>query len=336
MDEIRFSVCPENKSSSGYNMSPLKSLSPINIKSFRESEIFHDVLIRVINDNSVQDVSVELYVNHDDQTASETSSITGTPLEQPEEESFFVHRLVLSAASDLIFEKLMEEKHEGFKREIVIRGVDPRIFERILDFVYGLSPGPNSVQEAIDLIPVTYQLKLDGIRQYLFQYLQLNISNQNMWGVWNCAEKFMCPDTQDICERKMKTKPLDTLQSVYWFSSDPKVVLNALKVDYLQKPVDEVVFYEAALIWRDAQIKKAKKWLYLDNKKVALSDVFAQIIACIRFPQMDASFLSEVVEKNEAVMNTTGVQELIFEAYRFQACGKKKITSVRCYPRKRF
>ncbi|KAI9010463.1 hypothetical protein CLU79DRAFT_773160 [Phycomyces nitens] len=332
MDEIRFSVRMEKRSSYGYEEAILSNVVPLDLKSFKNSNALHDITIRVVNDKGPPTISiVKSHEYSNDETASDSSSIMCTP-HNADERVFHGHRLVFAAASSLFLE-LFQDDGLGKDTEIVVHGVDPNIFALLIEFIYGSPLDPKDVQEAIELIDLSDNLESIKIRQHLFKYLQINLNYQNLWNIWNCAEKYNCGETKTICEKMLKSKPTNILQSDSWFSSDSTVVLNALGVDYLDKPIDEVVFYEAAVGWRNSNIKNADLIKVDDNMDI--DTTFAQMLLCIRFPQLEPSFLADVVEKNEAVMKTEGIKELLFEAYRFQACGKNKFTSVRCYPRKR-
>ncbi|KAI9019222.1 hypothetical protein CLU79DRAFT_254922 [Phycomyces nitens] len=206
---------------------------------------FHDITMHVFED---EDGDLDLDLDGKVKGQNETQRSTG-------HQTFRGHKIILATASPW-FENLFMSGMESRLGEVTIRGVDPEIFKRFLHYSYKQEIYIRSVSDALKLIKVADLLKFDEIRKDSFSYLQMRINSGNFWSIWKAADVYNCKTTQDMCQEFIKNNCPSVLGSPGWLTADYEYTLKALKIDSLPVAVEESVFFEAILDWREAAIER--------------------------------------------------------------------------------
>ncbi|KAI9024359.1 hypothetical protein CLU79DRAFT_718321 [Phycomyces nitens] len=195
----------------------------------------------------------------------------------------------------------------------------------------------------------------------------MRVDLKSLWDIWttadNIQEKYGCKQTFDFCKEFVRNNCEVILESASWVFSSRTCALETLKIDNLPEAVDEVIFFQAALSWRTAAmtrlfyelegpgskftedfeedfIKRSPSYPeiatqdpdqpsykeYLDRAK-EIESTFSEMINCIRFSQMELTYLSDIVENVEAIINVKNIDCMLSKAYRYMAFKKEKYLS---------
>ncbi|KAI9022194.1 hypothetical protein CLU79DRAFT_751585 [Phycomyces nitens] len=295
------------------------------LENYAGSPDFHDVVIRVIS--SINTVNDESNVSPD--TFKRCKREIKPNLEDvPMESVFFGHKVVLASASEWFKNLFTSGMSESSKSEITIQETDPRVFEKLLRLIYSSNFVVENVFEALCISRIADRLQLNEICEQSFYYLENQITCENLWIIWEHAVLLECEDVQKFCKNYFRRNCIASLQSSAWLELDGSWATRTLEIDQLNSYVKEVIFYHAALNWRESKLDdlfnrprfgnksrlRSKKRLFHPLEKCReeedIENWFSKMIHCIRFPQMEMDYLLNCVENNSVVMNVPGIKEL--------------------------
>ncbi|KAI7862387.1 hypothetical protein BDF14DRAFT_1856578, partial [Spinellus fusiger] len=81
-----------------------------------------------------------------------------------------------------------------------------------------------------------------------------------------CTDDYTCIELEETCVAFMRSKCVDLFADSGWINVKESVALKALQINNLQTNVDESIFYEAVLRWRENNLKKLE---YIDSQNQA-------------------------------------------------------------------
>ncbi|OAD75220.1 hypothetical protein PHYBLDRAFT_72015 [Phycomyces blakesleeanus NRRL 1555(-)] len=296
----------------------------------------------------------------------ETENVTS------EAQIYYSNKHILIKNSAWFSNMFLSGMRESEDSRITIRGVDPQIFGRILHFIYTQEIPIESMKDSIDIIKVADRLQFDKVNTKAFNVLKDGISRHNVLETWRCKylrvqkraytpiDQYEYTEIQDLCYKYMRRYCGDILKSPEWLDTDGQQATKILKIDCLDIPVDETIFFEAVINWRKANITRANR-LYEDNvsnlcsepsadnkvvyncenefrgadsklqekfhkkKATLLKEIdyyFAEMVRSVRFTQIKKEYLAETVQQECSVRDVYGLHFLLRMAYKNLAFSK--------------
>ncbi|KAI9024430.1 hypothetical protein CLU79DRAFT_718385 [Phycomyces nitens] len=253
-----------------------------------------------------------------------------------ETQIYYSNKDILSKDSDWFDAMLISGMKETEDNSVVIRGVDPDGFGRILQYSYTQKIHIEDINDCINIIKVADHLQFNGVYTKGFDFLKSKISVNSLFDVWRIAAH---------C--------LTVFNSPEWLEADGYRATKALKIDNLRTFISETVFFEAAIKWRKAQEAMAEK-LYpndlldscsetsttsndrnemdnklqgfehklsqeaLDKKKSDyLKEIYyhsGEMIRSVRFTQINKEYLVETVQEEVCAMDVEGIDFLLLNS----------------------
>ncbi|KAL0083674.1 hypothetical protein J3Q64DRAFT_1836160 [Phycomyces blakesleeanus] len=210
-----------------------------------------------------------------------------------EYQSFNCHKSKLTEASGW-FKQVFNDAEGPTTNEAIIRGMDPEIFKRLLQYSYTLTCDIMNIEDALTLIEAAERLEFNNLIKQGFQYLQTNINSSAIWNIWKVADVYDCKKTIEVCKDYLKRNIVSILKDTSWLRTDVDYALRALNVDGLPEA------YE-----RQEQQEREE----IDHK-------FASMVRCIRFSQMVKEDLRYISNNIQYVMNVEGIPRMIARAFR--------------------
>ncbi|KAI7862757.1 hypothetical protein BDF14DRAFT_1473765 [Spinellus fusiger] len=141
------------------------------------------------------------------------------------------------------------------KKEVVLRGVDPKVFERILGFMHTNEILIQDIADSTKILKEADKFKMKRLISEVEQYLQLRINCSTLWEIWEIAGDYKCKDLEGNCVFFMMYKYSDAFSDPAWINVAEKIAIKALQVDNLQRDDDESVFFEAVILWKRGNSK---------------------------------------------------------------------------------
>ncbi|KAI7863598.1 BTB/POZ protein [Spinellus fusiger] len=189
---------------------------------------FHDVTIRVFESEE------------ESETGADDEDISNSQV-------FYSIKCILAVSSPFFKELFTSGMKESTEKEIILRGVDPKVFERILDFVHTNKIDIGSIKDCASLLREADKFIMERFISEVVYYLQLSISCSTLWEIWNIADDYNCTELEETCVAFMRSNCVDLFADPGWINVKEIVALKALQINNLQTNVNESVFYEAVL-----------------------------------------------------------------------------------------
>lgn len=175
-DQVSLSVNITILKSEVNNMTAATSTDIVTASPFSryiDSKEFSDISFKVIEeDNNSSTKEEEDHENDDD---CENIRI------------FHSHKNILSAISPwfrIIFTNGMKE---SLQNEITISDVKHDTFYRLLKYCYTFKIDIDGVDDAYEMLKASDRFQINNIREESLRYLRQELSEDNIWDVWECA-----------------------------------------------------------------------------------------------------------------------------------------------------
>ncbi|KAI9010462.1 hypothetical protein CLU79DRAFT_722783 [Phycomyces nitens] len=219
----------------------------LNLENYTGSKIFHDVLIHINNDKDSpqkgDNPPKANYCGEDYDQDILDHSLAGN-------RTFYSHKVILCGASGW-FKKLLEpEKGATPREQVVLKNVDPEVFETLLCCVYSSELLVDDFVGAMDLLGPAREFGFKTLCSQIMKLFRQYISYQNVWLIWSMALQVPCTQTEAACRKFFEENPVLSLKDPCWLGVKSFLAVEFISMDTFTKPVDESVFFEAALAWR--------------------------------------------------------------------------------------
>ncbi|KAI8883031.1 hypothetical protein K501DRAFT_333651 [Backusella circina FSU 941] len=286
--------------------------------------------------------------------SAEFSDITFRVHEHEQDEEgrvFFGHKNILAAMSpwfNMLFTSGMKESHQ---KEIRVCGVQHDIFLRLLTYCYTFNVDIHSVSDGYEMIEAADRFQLDNVREIAFQYLRQEMSENNIWDIWESADLHGCDKTMKKCTVYASNHLEALLMNSSWLYAKPRVVKMVMEIEEGNLPAEHIL-YESILSWANQQKEKSNiigsvgedegtqddeimSYNQDDNTYdlKSLRDDLGAILQCIRFPMIPPDYLANKIEVDDFIMSIDGMRDMLYEAYRYHAVSGSS-SSFRCQPRR--
>ncbi|KAI9311576.1 hypothetical protein BX666DRAFT_1996463 [Dichotomocladium elegans] len=161
---------------------------------------------------------------------------------------FYGHKMVLSSMSSYFKCMFTSGLRETYEEKITIEGIRPDIFERILRYCYTFDADIPSITVAEQLLKAADRLELGSLREEAFRFLRQELTEFNVWRIWDLADTYDCPLTLNACERFVSHALYLLLKTPQWLHAKPNVVKMTLAISEGFLPKEEEL-YEDVIAW---------------------------------------------------------------------------------------
>ena len=201
------------------------------------------------------------------------------------EKKIYVNRLILAFHSKYfegIFKSILR-----YDRTMKFRTVDEQTLETLIDFMYG---GFISIsdQNVMDLLEGADYLKIEEVKQFCFEFLQLNITPDNLLLVFKIAFRHKNDSLMDNVRKYVRTN-LDDVVNTDEFKALSKNELVSLIFGSNNLRPREVSIYRAVITWTC-------------HNEEARANEFPELFHMINLNKIDIRHLETVVLKDSLVL----------------------------------
>ncbi|KAI9031527.1 hypothetical protein CLU79DRAFT_259654 [Phycomyces nitens] len=169
---------------------------------------------------------------------------------------FKTQKNLLAEASPWFRNMFLSGMKESTANEVVIRGIHPDIFGRLLDSIRGIDIDIHDIDHGLKLLKAADRLELQKQQELIFLYISMRINCDNVSKIWRTGDLFGYTKTQNVCREYTRIYYNDILKNSSWITIPGDEACNILSIDGLSEAVDETIFYQATLNWRNAAIEK--------------------------------------------------------------------------------
>ncbi|XP_045401488.1 actin-binding protein IPP isoform X3 [Lemur catta] len=196
-------------------------------------------------------------------------------------ETFKVHRLVLAASSPYFAALFTGGMKESSKDVVQILGIEPGIFQILLDFIYTgvVNIGVNNVQE---LIVAADMLQLTEVVTLCCEFLKGQIDPLNCIGIFQFSEQIACHDLLEFTENYIHVHFLEVHCGEEFLALTKDQLIKILRSEELSIE-DEYQVFLAAMQWILKDLGKRRKHV-------------VEVLDPIRFPLLPPQRLLKYIE----------------------------------------
>uniref|UniRef100_A0A8C5VE36 Intracisternal A particle-promoted polypeptide n=1 Tax=Microcebus murinus TaxID=30608 RepID=A0A8C5VE36_MICMU len=196
-------------------------------------------------------------------------------------ETFKVHRLVLAASSPYFAALFTGGMKESSKDVVQILGIEPGIFQILLDFIYTgiVNIGVNNVQE---LIVAADMLQLTEVVNLCCEFLKGQIDPLNCIGIFQFSEQIACHDLLEFTENYIHVHFLEVHCGEEFLALTKDQLIKILRSEELSIE-DEYQVFLAAMQWILKDLGKRRKHV-------------VEVLDPIRFPLLPPQRLLKYIE----------------------------------------
>ncbi|XP_040833689.1 actin-binding protein IPP isoform X3 [Ochotona curzoniae] len=197
------------------------------------------------------------------------------------QETFKVHRLVLAASSPYFAALFTGGMKESSKDVVEILGIEARIFQILLDFIYTgiVNIGVNNVQE---LIVAADMLQLTEVVHLCCEFLKGQIDPLNCIGIFQFAEQIACHDLLEFTENYIHVHFLEVHNGEEFLALTKDQLIKILRSEELSIE-DEYQVFLAAMQWILKDLGNRRKHV-------------VEVLDPIRFPLLPPQRLLKYIE----------------------------------------
>uniref|UniRef100_A0A3P9IWW4 Intracisternal A particle-promoted polypeptide n=1 Tax=Oryzias latipes TaxID=8090 RepID=A0A3P9IWW4_ORYLA len=194
---------------------------------------------------------------------------------------FRVHRLVLAASSPYFSALFSGGMKEADKDEVHIIGVDPVVFESLLEFVYtgAINVTVDNVQE---LMVAADMLHLNEVVSVCGEFLKSHIDSSNCVGIFQFSEQIGCLEMLEFTENYFYVHFLEVCVTDEFRSLSKDQLVRLLRSEELRIE-DEYQVFTAAMDWVLQDVPKRKKHV-------------VEVLEAVRFPLLSPQRLFKYIE----------------------------------------
>ncbi|KAI7864025.1 hypothetical protein BDF14DRAFT_1838106 [Spinellus fusiger] len=190
---------------------------------------FHDIAIRVSESEDMKDVDSQV---------------------------FHSFRLILATVSPYFEDLFTIGMKESVAKEIVLRGINPTLFRRILQFIHTNKILIQDITDCANLLKEADKFMIKRLIDEVVYYLQLRISCDTLWEIWKIADDYAYKELEKNCISFMKISFKEAFASPAWIDVKESIAMKALQLDKIKNEYDESIFFDALIRWRQNNLRK--------------------------------------------------------------------------------
>lgn len=212
------------------------------------------------------------------------------------------HKSVLMGYRSFLGALMTTNMREGSQTEIELKEEDPELFKIVLDYMYGKAfDVPNS--DVIPLLGLATRHQVVGLRTQLCDILMQGLDAENSTIVYAAADLHACVELRALAFSKIVSSFALASRTEGFNALEERLLVEVLGSDMVLD-CDESVVFDAAVRWLDVSPARMERAHY--------------VLSLVRFPNMDAGLLSDVI-KFAPIMSQPLCSAYLVEAWEHQA-----------------
>nr|WEX30197.1 Kelch-like protein 20b-B [Carassius auratus] len=229
----------------------------------------------------------------------------------------YAHRVILSACSPYFRAMFTGELAESRQTEVVIRDIDERAMELLIDFAY-TSAVVLCLQVTVEegnvqtLLPACL-LQLAEIQEACCEFLKRQLDPSNCLGIRAFADTHSCRELLRIADKFTQHNFQEVMESEEFMLLPANQLIDIISSDELNVRSEEQVF-NAVMAWVKYSIQERRPQLATDCSSV-LS--WQQVLQHVRLPLLSPKFLVGTVGSDPLIKSDEECRDLVDEAKNY-------------------
>ena len=212
------------------------------------------------------------------------------------------HKVVLSACSPYFRAMFTGEMAESRQSEVVIKDVDDKATEQLIDFAYtgSIRIDETNVQT---VLPAACLMQLAEIQEACCEFLKKQLDPINCLGIRSFADTHACSDLLRVADIFSHHNFQDVMDGEEFLHLPLCQLKEILSSDELNVVSEEQV-YNASMRW-------------VRNNLAERRDKLSEVLQHVRLPLVSARFLVGVVSSDLLIKNNDSCRDLVDEAKNY-------------------
>uniref|UniRef100_A0A3Q3JSM2 Kelch-like protein 20 n=1 Tax=Monopterus albus TaxID=43700 RepID=A0A3Q3JSM2_MONAL len=214
----------------------------------------------------------------------------------------YAHRVILSACSPYFRAMFTGELAESRQTEVVIRDIDERAMELLIDFAYTsqVTVEEGNVQT---LLPAACLLQLAEIQEACCEFLKRQLDPSNCLGIRAFADTHSCRELLRIADKFTQHNFQEVMESEEFMLLPANQLIDIISSDELNVRSEEQVF-NAVIAWVKYSIQERRPQL-------------PQVLQHVRLPLLSPKFLVGTVGSDPLIKSDEECRDLVDEAKNY-------------------
>ncbi|RXM31857.1 Kelch-like protein 20, partial [Acipenser ruthenus] len=214
----------------------------------------------------------------------------------------YAHRVILSACSPYFRAMFTGELAESRQTEVVIRDIDERAMELLIDFAYTsqVTVEEGNVQT---LLPAACLLQLAEIQEACCEFLKRQLDPSNCLGIRAFADTHSCRELLRIADKFTQHNFQEVMESEEFMLLPSNQLIDIISSDELNVRSEEQVF-SAVMAWVKYSIQERRPQL-------------PQVLQHVRLPLLSPKFLVGTVGSDPLIKSDEECRDLVDEAKNY-------------------
>ncbi|XP_038651046.1 kelch-like protein 20 isoform X2 [Scyliorhinus torazame] len=214
----------------------------------------------------------------------------------------YAHRVILSACSPYFRAMFTGELAESRQTEVVIRDIDERAMELLIDFAYTsqITVEEGNVQT---LLPAACLLQLAEIQEACCEFLKRQLDPSNCLGIRAFADTHSCRELLRIADKFTQHNFQEVMESEEFMLLPANQLIDIISSDELNVRSEEQVF-NAVMAWVKYSIQERRPQL-------------PQVLQHVRLPLLSPKFLVGTVGSDPLIKSDEECRDLVDEAKNY-------------------
>uniref|UniRef100_A0A0L8I331 BTB domain-containing protein n=1 Tax=Octopus bimaculoides TaxID=37653 RepID=A0A0L8I331_OCTBM len=220
-----------------------------------------------------------------------------------DEESFMIHRAILSACSPYFRVLFTNEKFEINRQEVTITDITVDIMRSIIQYAYTQDCCINHNNVKSLLVAADY-FNIIGLLRICSEYLISQLNAHNCIGIEKFAQTYFCQELQQVAHRYLMVN----FSEVYKVSNE-----------FLQLNVDNVceIFASDELNVRSEEITFNAIVRWVDHDPGSRVARIGQLLQTMRLGLLSTEYFVEKVKSHEYIKDNTSCKPVVIETLKF-------------------
>ncbi|XP_062413567.1 kelch-like protein 20 isoform X2 [Pungitius pungitius] len=214
----------------------------------------------------------------------------------------YAHRVILSACSPYFRAMFTGELAESRQTEVVIRDIDERAMELLIDFAYTsqVTVEEGNVQT---LLPAACLLQLAEIQEACCEFLKRQLDPSNCLGIRAFADTHACRELLRIADKFTQHNFQEVMESEEFMLLPSSQLIDIISSDELNVRSEEQVF-NAVMAWVKYSIQERRLQL-------------PRVLQHVRLPLLSPKFLVGTVGSDPLIKSDEECRDLVDEAKNY-------------------
>ncbi len=221
-----------------------------------------------------------------------------------EDQEFPAHRIVLASCSPYFSAMFTNEHVESQQNRITLEGIEARMLESLLDFVYS-STVEISEENVQSLLTAASLLQLIPVVEACCEFLRVRLDPDNCLGIAGFAERYGCANLHEISLQFALSNFTEVAESDEFLAAQPQEIINLLKSEDVSVRSEEEVL-DFILRW------------FRHDQLTRLTSI-SSVLQYVKLPLIPWQQLNEKILSDDQLSAIPECQFLVTSAKRYQS-----------------